>query len=152
MEEHGPGNVIDLVREDDTIGMLAAFQTTHLSPDTPDSGGWTLVHHACERNSISCLYSMLQYSADLDINKPTTRDHLTPLYVAAAKGNSQCIELLEQYAEFTEQVLYLSQTITGDTPLHVAAANVVNVNSTLLKFTGALRDNWCDVGQTRRGY
>ena len=57
-----------------------------------DMSGWQAVHRACEHEDTSCLQTLLEYDDTLVTSQ--TRDHTTPLIIAAGLGYTKTVEML----------------------------------------------------------
>ena len=55
-----------------------------------DGGGWTLLHHACNKDSRSAVIPLLLAHPDIDVNLKDG-DGWTPFYFACYNGNTSCV-------------------------------------------------------------
>ena len=83
--------------------------------EAKDRNGFTPIHYAMAYHRIEILELLASvYKVNLDV---TTKEGNTPLHLAVAADDEQCIELLMKYGANPDV-----RTNEGDTPLHLAAA------------------------------
>lgn len=85
-----------------------------------DNEGKTVLHHTAEKGQSTYLAALLKTPGANALLPDTDKQNKTALHYAAAGGHAECIKLLIEHLDTTNNLLSLRDS-NGKTPLHVAA-------------------------------